>query len=57
MLNFKSKIDFSDKVIALQHYVSIVLISAGNGPICAWKWKEILDKSPRIVWSFSIPKR
>uniref|UniRef100_K1QW86 THO complex subunit 6-like protein n=1 Tax=Magallana gigas TaxID=29159 RepID=K1QW86_MAGGI len=34
-----------------------LLISAGNGPICAWKWKEILDKSPRIVWSFSIPKR
>lgn len=57
MSNFKSKIDFSDKVIALRHYVSIVLISAGNGPICAWKWKEILDKSPRIVWSFSIPKR
>ncbi|XP_062582523.1 THO complex subunit 6 homolog [Saccostrea cucullata] len=36
---------------------SDLLISAGNGPICAWKWKEILDKNPHIVWSFTIPKK
>ncbi|XP_071179843.1 THO complex subunit 6 homolog [Mytilus edulis] len=34
-----------------------LLISGGNGPIKAWKWADILSKSPRLVWSLNIPKK
>ncbi|XP_060064727.1 THO complex subunit 6 homolog [Ylistrum balloti] len=35
----------------------IFLISGGNGPICAWKWTDILNKSPKVIWSWGIPKK
>ncbi|KAK3083651.1 hypothetical protein FSP39_000796 [Pinctada imbricata] len=34
-----------------------LLISAGNGPICAWKWADILAKGPKLIWSLNIPKK
>ncbi|KAL4223675.1 THO complex subunit 6 [Mactra antiquata] len=33
-----------------------LLISAGNGDICAWKWSEILDKAAKLVWSIKVPQ-
>ncbi|XP_045173838.1 THO complex subunit 6 homolog isoform X2 [Mercenaria mercenaria] len=33
-----------------------LLISAGNGDICAWKWSEILDKTAKIVWTLKVPQ-
>lgn len=32
------------------------LISAGIGSICGWKWSDILDKSPKAVWTLDLPK-
>lgn len=34
-----------------------LLISGGNGPIKAWKWSDILSQSPRVLWSWNIPKK
>ncbi|XP_071093100.1 THO complex subunit 6 homolog [Haliotis cracherodii] len=36
---------------------STLLISAGEGDICAWRWADILNKAPKIIWSFSLPKK
>ncbi|XP_050408253.1 THO complex subunit 6 homolog [Patella vulgata] len=33
------------------------LISAGEGDICAWKWSDIHNKAPKIIWSLSLPKK
>lgn len=32
-----------------------LLISGGTGDIKAWNWADILHKTPKVVWSLSIP--
>lgn len=31
------------------------LISAGFGPIAAWKWSDVLSRKPAMSWTFEIP--
>lgn len=33
-----------------------LLISAGVGEICAWKWSDVLGKAAKTVWTLKIPK-
>ncbi|ESO95484.1 hypothetical protein LOTGIDRAFT_178363 [Lottia gigantea] len=33
------------------------LISAGEGDIVAWKWADIHNKAPKVVWSLVLPKK
>ncbi|KAL5016789.1 hypothetical protein ScPMuIL_006378 [Solemya velum] len=35
----------------------ILLISAGAGNIHAWKWADILNKAPKQVWAWAVPKK
>ncbi|XP_064613145.1 THO complex subunit 6 homolog [Liolophura sinensis] len=53
VFSFKAQ---EDSVFSMVSTDTLLICAGSAGQVLAWKWADILNKAPKVVWSLSVPR-